>query len=288
MQTFRLILFLLPWGTVVLYGGWELQEQGLYRSILSTGFIHLWDGRSRTAGIIQSHHGAFQTSTNHVEHGRVDGKSYLPDSGTATSWPIWASQGAGTGLCGWGILQGGSLLTPILSCCLYHLCHQPVWFFSTVFSRVGLVCSASVALQGLALGSFPKPHIWAALLPQPHLLALTGKLLKSPRASEMAFVSNKAAFWLPSLWPELQCKLQGASPWHHENHLYSCPNFPLQTQRWLQNHSNKTRQRLHPLPEQLGAACVVHQGHRLWARRGCSALVGQSSSHWSMWEADRK
>lgn len=36
----------------------------------------------------------------------------------------------------------------------------------------------------------------------------------------MASVSNKAAFWLPSLWPKLQCKL------HHENHLYSCPNFP--------------------------------------------------------------
>lgn len=57
-----------------MYGDWQLQEQCLYRSILSTCFIQLWDGRSRTTGIIQSHHGAFQTPTSHVEPGRVDGQ----------------------------------------------------------------------------------------------------------------------------------------------------------------------------------------------------------------------
>lgn len=42
----------------------------------------------------------------------------------------------------------------------------------------------------------------------------------------MAFVCNTAAFWLPSLWPELQCRLPGASPRHRESHLYPLPNFP--------------------------------------------------------------
>lgn len=42
----------------------------------------------------------------------------------------------------------------------------------------------------------------------------------------MAFVRNTAALWLPSLWPELQCRLQETSPRHHESHLYPFPNFP--------------------------------------------------------------
>lgn len=199
------------------------------------------------------------------------------------SWPRSSNRSVWLGYGG-----DGSLFTPIISCCLQHLSHLPVLFLSITFGTAGLVCSTSAALLSLALGCFPKPHIlgcssWLSLTCSHQLNAIN-----ITSASEIAFVSNKATFWLPFLWPELQCKLQGASPWHHESHLYSYLNFPLQTQRSLKNHSNKTKQRLHPLPEQLGSACEVHQGHRLWARRGCSVPVGQSPSHWSMWESDRK
>lgn len=59
----------------------------------------------------------------------------------------------------WDILGAGSPFTPSISCCLQHLSHLPVWFLSAAFGRAGLVCSSSVALQSLALGCFPKPHI---------------------------------------------------------------------------------------------------------------------------------
>lgn len=77
-------------------------------------------------------------------------------------------------------------------------------------SRAGLQHSA--ALLSLALGCFPKPHIlgcssWLSLTCSHQLNAIN-----ITSASEIAFVSNKAAFWLPFLRPELQCKLQGASP----------------------------------------------------------------------------
>lgn len=68
---------------------------------------------------------------------------------------------------------------------------------------------------------------WAALPGLASSAHINRKLLKSSSASEMAFVRNTAAFWLPSLWPEPQGRLQAASAWHHKIHLYPFPNFSL-------------------------------------------------------------
>lgn len=67
---------------------------------------------------------------------------------------------------------------------------------------------------------------WAALPGLASSAHINWKLLKSSSTSEMAFVRNTAAVWLPSLWPELQCRLQGSSPRHQESYLYPFPNFP--------------------------------------------------------------
>lgn len=59
METFRHILLFLPCSTGISDEGWELQEQGLSRPILSTSSIQIEDGTFRTTGVIQSHHRAF-------------------------------------------------------------------------------------------------------------------------------------------------------------------------------------------------------------------------------------
>lgn len=137
-------------------------------------------------------------------------------------------QAPSAGLWGWGVLKVDSFFTQTSCFCPQHLPHQPAWCLCIAFGRAWLVCSSSSACWSLALGCFPQECLtfrtafpgfaWSA--------HIDWMLLKSLSASEIAFVRNTAAFWLPSLWSELSHRLQGVSPQHHKSHLYPFLHFP--------------------------------------------------------------
>lgn len=69
---------------------------------------------SHTTGILNTHKPLWGT-------GGWVGKGNLPGSETATSWPIWASQGVAAGLRDRTTLWVGFLFTQISCCCPQHL-----------------------------------------------------------------------------------------------------------------------------------------------------------------------